>query len=130
MEEAEKLKYWQEGIDHFNDRRFWHAHESWEQGWLKLPELEKLHVQSLIQLCGVFDLVKRGRPSAALSLVRLALEKLEKIRKLGGVVGTYPRIEVSELESTLLGLASIQEVDLPRAVSQISLKAELLLSPR
>ena len=142
MKETEKLEFWSEGVEHFNARRFWHAHESWEKGWLTLPGLERVHVQSLIQLCGVFDLVKRGRLEAALRLAELAHEKLTKVEAWGGIQAVYPRIEVSGFARALrdltnalahvLAQASESELEarVERWISDNSLKAELLLSPR
>jgi hypothetical protein len=140
--ETEKLRHWKEGVEHFNARRFWHAHESWEQGWLALPEIEKLHVQCLIQVCGVFDLVKRGRPSAALSLAQLAHEKLTRVGELGGVKSIYPRIEVAGIADVIDALTKVLRSEMARpqhseeaspellkAILEISKKAELLLSP-
>jgi hypothetical protein len=92
---------WQKGVDHFNARRFWEAHEAWEQGWLKLPPKEKTHIQILIQGAGVFYLVEKGRIRGALSLAKAALEKCEWLRTQGGMQASYPRIEIPGLEEVL-----------------------------
>jgi hypothetical protein len=122
---TELLDSWQEGVEHFNARRFWEAHECWERGWASLPHIQKLHVQALIQTAGVFDLVKRGRPGAARSLSRLALEKIE----LRGAVPDFPRIHISGLQAALTGISVMTESELPLKIAEIRLQAELLLSP-
>ena len=97
---------WQKGVDHFNARRFWEAHEAWEQGWLKLPPKEKTHIQILIQGAGVFYLVEKGRMRGALSLAKAALEKCEWLRTQGGMQASYPRIEIPGLEEVLQDFVS------------------------
>jgi hypothetical protein len=125
---AERLQFWNEGIAHFNDRRFWHAHESWERGWLELPEIEKLHVQSLIQFAGVFDLISKGRTGGALSLARLALQKVNQVQGTGLMNAVFPRLEIPGIHEALELLSRTSESELPEKVSRISLKAQLLLS--
>jgi hypothetical protein len=51
---TEESGYFAEGCDLFNNGRFWHAHEAWEEMWKSLkqrkaPEAEILLVQGLIQ---------------------------------------------------------------------------------
>ncbi len=71
-------KAWKKGVDQFNQQRYWHAHEAWEEGWKTLdPGPLKLHVQALIQAAGSFYLLheKSGRERGARALARAALEK-------------------------------------------------------
>ena len=126
---SDYLGNWTEGVDHFNGRRFWEAHEAWERGWRELPVVEKLHVQALIQTAAVFDLVRRGRPGAALSVARLALEKLEKIQKRGGIGARFPRLDIPGLDKALIDLCSLPEVEISKKIATLTLKARLLLSP-
>jgi hypothetical protein len=74
-------KAWNRGVDEFNHQRYWHAHEAWEEGWRALPELEKLHLQALIQAAGAFYLLheKTGRERGACALARAALQKRERL---------------------------------------------------
>lgn len=120
---------WQEGVEHFNNRRFWEAHESWERGWRSLPVLEKIHVQSLIQTAAVFDLMNRGRPGAARRVALLALKKLENVRKNGGLDPVFPRLDIPGLEPALIDLCASLESETGRKISKLTLKARLLLSP-
>jgi hypothetical protein len=123
------LKNWAEGLEHFNARRFWEAHESWERGWRALPAIEKLHVQALIQTAAIFDLIRRSRSGAALSVARLALDKLQMIRNQGGMDVTFPRLEIPGLEKALIDLCSLPEAEFAKKIPTLSLKARLLLSP-
>ena len=74
-----------------------------------LPALEKLHVQALIQTAAIFDLIRRGRPGAALSVARLALDKLQKIRNQGGMEVTFPRLDIPGLELALNEICGLPE---------------------
>ena len=95
------LANWQEGVEQFNARRFWEAHEAWERGWLKLPQKEKTHIQILIQAAGVFYLMEKGRTRGAQSLAQAALGKIQWLREQGGVDSSYPRVEVPGVEAVL-----------------------------
>jgi hypothetical protein len=45
------------GIRLFNEGRFWHAHEAWEQVWRRHPEDGRLFIQGLIQMAAAFHLL-------------------------------------------------------------------------
>jgi len=48
---------WEEfnrGVTLFNNRKFWHAHEAWEQVWGRHSEDERLFFQGLIQLAAAY----------------------------------------------------------------------------
>jgi predicted metal-dependent hydrolase len=45
------------GIHLFNERKFWHAHEAWEQVWRRHPEDSCLFIQGLIQMAAAFHLL-------------------------------------------------------------------------
>src|SRR5437867_13299497 len=42
------------GVTLFNSGKFWHAHEAWEQVWLRHAEDERLFFQGLIQLAAAY----------------------------------------------------------------------------
>lgn len=65
-----------EGIDHFNEGRFWEAHESWETLWLESSQPEKTFLQGLIQLTAAFHHFQRGTLSGGVRLVDSAVVKL------------------------------------------------------
>ena len=51
------LEDWEEfsrGVSFFNNRKFWHAHEAWEQVWARHTEDERLFFQGLIQLAAAY----------------------------------------------------------------------------
>lgn len=65
-----------EGIALFNEAKFWHAHEAWEQIWLVAAGEEKLFLQGLIQLAAAYHHVQRGTWSGGIRLFDAAREKL------------------------------------------------------
>jgi predicted metal-dependent hydrolase len=67
----------EEGIDLFNQQKFWHAHEAWEEIWLKESGDEKQFLQGLIQLAAAYHHVQRGTFRGAVRLFDAALRRLE-----------------------------------------------------
>lgn len=46
-----------EGVQLFNVRKFWHAHEAWEAVWKRHPEESRIFFQGLIQLAAAYHLL-------------------------------------------------------------------------
>jgi uncharacterized protein len=51
-----------EGIRLFNEGEFWHAHEQWEQCWLKASEPEASFFKGIIQAAAALVHWKKGNP--------------------------------------------------------------------
>lgn len=66
-----------EGIQLFNSREFFKAHEVWEELWLDAAEPEKTFLQGLIQCAAAFHHYTRGNRNGARSLLENAYAKLE-----------------------------------------------------
>jgi len=81
-----------EGIEHFDSKRFWHAHESWETIWLASGGDEKIFLQGLIQLTAAYHLVTRARFSGALRLFRSSSTKLSATQNFGSEIIDVPFI--------------------------------------
>lgn len=64
------------GVAEFNARRFFEAHEAWEELWLAAPEPEKTHLQGLIQIAAAFHHYERGNERGAGSLLAAAIARL------------------------------------------------------
>src|SRR5271170_3529742 len=73
MKESEQFR---RGIAHFNARRFFEAHEVWEELWLIGPEPEKTFLQGLIQLAAACHHHSRGNLRGTHSLLAAGLAKL------------------------------------------------------
>ena len=65
-----------EGIELFNARHFWHAHEAWEKLWLVEREETRPFLQGLIQLAAAYHHLQRGTLSGAVRLFDAGLAKL------------------------------------------------------
>lgn len=83
------------GVEHFNRREFFVAHEVWEEIWLKATDPEKTFLQGLIQVAAGFHHYQRGNLFGAQSLTRAGLEKLEKHS------GQHPELDVLRLISAV-----------------------------
>lgn len=66
-----------EGIDHFNARRFWEAHEAWETLWLSAESDLEQYLQGLIQLAAAYHHIQRRTYRGAPRLFAAALNRLE-----------------------------------------------------
>ena len=64
------------GVEQFNAGRFFEAHESWEEVWLKAAEPERTHLQGLIQITAAFHHYRHGNLEGARRLLESALLKL------------------------------------------------------
>lgn len=64
------------GVDHFNAREFWDAHESWETLWLEAESDIVQFLQGLIQVAAAYHHVQRGTFRGAVRLFDAALKRL------------------------------------------------------
>jgi predicted metal-dependent hydrolase len=65
------------GVDHFNSRRFWDAHESWEELWLEAETDVEQFLQGLIQVAAAYHHIQRGTLRGAGRLFDAALRRLD-----------------------------------------------------
>jgi predicted metal-dependent hydrolase len=75
MKETEKFRT---GVALFNARKFFEAHEVWEELWLAAAEPEKTFLQGLIQLAAAFHHQGRRNLQGTQSLLAAGLAKLER----------------------------------------------------
>jgi predicted metal-dependent hydrolase len=73
MKESEQFR---RGITLFNARKFFEAHEVWEELWLAESEPEKTFLQGLIQVAAAFHHHGRGNSRGTQSLLAAGLAKL------------------------------------------------------
>ena len=66
----------QEGAVAFDQRRFWSAHEAWEDGWRGYQGPDRDYLKGLIQLAAAGYHLQRGRRSAALAVLERAPRNL------------------------------------------------------
>jgi predicted metal-dependent hydrolase len=65
-----------QGVQHFNSREFWDAHEAWETIWLEAETLDQF-LQGLIQIAAAYHHIQRGTFRGAVRLFDAALNRLE-----------------------------------------------------
>ena len=76
MNSAERKKKFAEGLAHFNAKKFFEAHEFWEEIWLVESEPEKTFLQGLIQITAAFHHRQRGNPEGVELLLASGIVKL------------------------------------------------------
>jgi predicted metal-dependent hydrolase len=78
MKTTKKNEKFELGLAHFNSRKFFEAHEIWEEIWLVESEPEKTFLQGLIQLAAAYHHYGRGNPGGAESLLASGIVKLTR----------------------------------------------------
>src|SRR5438067_9104470 len=66
------------GIEHFNARRFFQAHETWETAWHPSPDDERAFWQGLTQLAVGFTHYQRGNATGAVTLLQRGARRIAK----------------------------------------------------
>ena len=64
------------GIEEFNERRFFEAHEVWEELWLASAEPDKTFLQGIIQIAAAFHHHLRDNNRGACSLLQAGLHRV------------------------------------------------------
>jgi uncharacterized protein len=72
IDRVEALK---EGVELFNEERFWESHEVLEQIWRESKGIERDAVQSLILTAAAFVHYQKNEPDICLSVLKRALSK-------------------------------------------------------
>lgn len=98
-----------EGVQLFNERKFWHAHEAWEKIWLAAAGEERRFLQGLIQLSAAYHHVGKGTFAGAVRLFGAALSKLEPFPD--GYLGIDRAEAVARATEHLQRLVSNKNID-------------------
>ncbi len=90
-------EYFEEGIELFNQGRFFECHEAWEEVWKHSRGPEKLFYQGLIQAAVAILHAQRGNREGARSLYAKSRAKLDAIasQHMGLAIGRL-RDELAE----------------------------------
>jgi predicted metal-dependent hydrolase len=78
MTTSEHREKFRRGVEQFNTRQFFEAHETWEEIWLASPEPEKTFLQGIIQISAAFHHYTRGNTRGARTLLDAGLRRLER----------------------------------------------------
>ncbi len=74
---TEQQQHLDRGVALFNSRRFWEAHEVWEEVWKVRPEDGRFLIQGMIQLAAAYHQLVRGVHRGFLIHLRQAEERLK-----------------------------------------------------
>jgi uncharacterized protein len=78
MKPHEKHERFERGLAHFNARRFFEAHEAWEEIWLVENEPEKTFLQGIIQIAAGFHHYLHENSDGAESLLAAGIVKISR----------------------------------------------------
>lgn len=68
------------GVELFNDRSYWHAHEAWEDAWKAAPDNSaRLFYKGIIQTAAALVHWQRGNPRGLTLNWRKARDKLHRL---------------------------------------------------
>src|SRR5689334_2631643 len=67
-----------QGVQLFNQRNFFDAHEAWEQEWKIVEGVEQIFYQGIIQAAVALLHVQRGNYAGAISVYRKSSPKLDQ----------------------------------------------------
>jgi hypothetical protein len=101
---SDEWKRFFEGVALFNERKFWEAHEAWEDVWQIREEDSRIFFQAIIQAAAAYHLVLvKLRYVGAHNNFDKALKKLELFS------GRFLGIDVDDLRSILVASKSEME---------------------
>jgi len=92
-----------EGIQLFNEERFWECHESLEQAWHVSKGVERDAIQSMILTAAAFVHYQKGEDEICLSILKRAGAKLASVRD-------YETIDLQGLERNIDGILFSEKI--------------------
>lgn len=72
-------EFYEEGVDLFNQGRFFECHEAWEEAWKRSTGAEKSYYQGIIQAAAAILHAQRGNSDGARRLYAKACAKLDAL---------------------------------------------------
>ena len=104
------------GVELFNNRKFWEAHESWEAVWKEREEVGRIFFQALVQAAAALHLlVEKKRIGGAMNNFEKSLSKLAvfpphflgiDVQRLRADLTSCQRFSVNTGEVNLSGLST------------------------
>jgi len=101
---VEKEKAISEGVDYFNNERFWECHEILEGVWKNCDGNEKFLVQGLILVAAGLVHYQKDEDSICISIFNRALEKLENSN------GNYHNIDIDKIKEIITEMINSKDV--------------------
>ncbi len=110
LDSYEKDRLYQKGLEAFNSRHFYEAHEHWEEVWLETPHPDKIFLQGLIQVAAAFHHHSRDNWEGTRNLLRAGLVKLDCFP------GDHGGLEIEALRETVRGwLTELEGGEFPKS---------------
>ncbi len=94
-----------EGVQLFNDERFWECHEVLEQAWHGSKGVERDAIQSIILTAAAFVHYQKGEEEICLSILRRARAKM-------ATANTYEKMDFEELVTDIDGILDSEKIRL------------------
>jgi len=94
-----------EGVDLFNEERFWECHEVLEQAWHASKGVERDAIQSIILTAAAFVHYQKGEEEICLSILKRARAKM-------ALAKTYETIDFEGLEKNIEGILDSERIRL------------------
>ena len=91
-----KEKLFKSGLSLFNDKKFYDAHEYWEELWLEYYLEDKKFIQGLIQLTVAYYHLSTGNMKGARSLLNKSLEKMKMFSPVNRGIDVDRLVELIE----------------------------------
>ena len=101
---VEKEKAISEGVDYFNNERFWECHEILEGVWKNCNGDEKFLVKGLILVEAGLVHYQKDEDSICISIFNRALEKLENSN------GNYHNIDIDKIKEIITEMINSKDV--------------------
>ena len=102
---VDKEEALEEGIQLFNEERFWESHEALEQAWHIANGVERDAIQSIILTAAAFVHYQKGEEEVCLSIMKRARAKM-------ALVKAYEVIDFEGLERNIDGILDSEKVQL------------------
>ena len=94
-----------EGIQPFNEERFWECHEALEQAWHLSKGVERDAIQSIILTAAAFVHYQKGEDEICLSILKRAKTKFASAK-------TYDKIDLERIQSNIEEILDSEKIRL------------------
>src|SRR3989449_1040246 len=102
---VDKAEALEEGIQLFNEERFWESHEALEQAWHIAKGVERDAIQSIILTAAAFVHYQKGEEEICLSIMKRARAKMSLVKG-------YEVIDFDSLERNINGILDSEKIQL------------------
>lgn len=102
---ADKEEALIEGVQLFNEERFWECHEALEQAWHPAKGAERDAIQSIILTAAAFVHYQKGEEETCLSILRRARDKMASAEN-------YEKMDFKQLQQDIDGILDSGKIQL------------------